>query len=128
MKTTTATEPRIIHRLNVWELPDGSHESEGVRLVQSDIGKVRGGGTCPDPFRIELTPLYEAAPDLLEACRELLAQVTGPAMIYGDGRGNDGQKTGLSHSEFNALHDRRIELARAAIAKATASTKENARA
>jgi hypothetical protein len=59
-----------------------------------------------------------AAHDLLKACEDLLEQVTGPAMVYGDGRGNDGTKTGLSHQEFNALLKNRIAAARTAIAKA----------
>lgn len=58
------------------------------------------------------------AAGLLEACKGLLEQVTGPAMVYGDGRGNDGKKTGLSHEEFNTLRNNRIAKARAAIAKA----------
>lgn len=63
--------------------------------------------------------LANAAPDLLNALSELLKQAVGPAAVYGDGRGNDGKKTGLSHWEFNALRDERIAQARAAIAKAT---------
>ena len=57
--------------------------------------------------------------DLLSlGAEDLLEQVTGPAMVYGDGRGNDGTKTGLSHQEFNALLKNRIAAARTAIAKA----------
>jgi hypothetical protein len=63
--------------------------------------------------------LLKAAPDLLAALEGLLAQSEGPAMVYGDGRGNDGTKTGLSHEEFNALRKNRIDAARAAISKAT---------
>src|SRR5574340_223400 len=64
---------------------------------------------CRDPDLREFICLscnsHEA---LLEACEGLLNQVTGPAMVYGDGRGNDGRKTGLSHQEFNQLRDWRI--------------------
>lgn len=62
--------------------------------------------------------LIAAAPDLLAALEGALAQLTGPAMVYGDGRGNDGKKAGLSHQEFNALQAERIAKARAAIEKA----------
>lgn len=61
--------------------------------------------------------------DLLEALEQMLNQVTGPAQVYGDGVGSDGRKTGLSHWEFNALRDERIEFARTTLAKA----KEGAR-
>lgn len=52
---------------------------------------------------------------LVEAVERLLNQVTGPAQVYGDGIGNDGRKTGLSHWEFNELKDERIAFARAAL-------------
>ncbi len=58
-----------------------------------------------------------AVPDAeaLEALRGLLAQIEGPAMVHGDGRGNDGRKTGLSGDEFRALRDKRIAAARAVL-------------
>lgn len=56
--------------------------------------------------------------DLLAALKDLLEQTTGPAQVYGDGIGNDGTKTGLTHWEFNALRDERISNARKAIAQA----------
>ena len=56
---------------------------------------------------------------LVEAVERLLNQVTGPAQVYGDGIGNDGRKTGLSHWEFNELRDERIAFARAALQSAT---------
>ena len=62
--------------------------------------------------------LMASAPQLLAALSELLEQATGPAAIYGNGIGADGKKTGLSHWEFNALRDKRIENAHAAIALA----------
>lgn len=46
-----------------------------------------------------------------------LAQITGPAIVHGDGRGNDGRKTGLSGAEFNALRAERIAAARKILAK-----------
>ena len=58
--------------------------------------------------------------DLIAALKGALAQLTGPAMVHGDGRGNDGKKTGLSHGEFCALQAQRIEAARAALARAEA--------
>jgi hypothetical protein len=60
----------------------------------------------------------KAAPKLLAAIEGLLAEATGPAMVYGDGRGMDGTKTGLSHEEFNAQRKRRIEAARSALSDA----------
>lgn len=55
--------------------------------------------------------------ELLAALEGLLEQVTGPAGVWGDGRGNDGKKTGLSGQEFNDLKDARIQKARTIIAK-----------
>jgi hypothetical protein len=55
---------------------------------------------------------------MVEALNGLLAEATGPAMVYGDGRGNDGTKTGLSHQEFNAQRKARIDAARSALALA----------
>lgn len=62
--------------------------------------------------------LIAAAPELLAALNECLAQLEGPAGVWGDGRGNDGKKTGLSHDEFNQLRGQRLSNARSAIAKA----------
>ena len=69
--------------------------------------------------------LIASAPDLIAerdelrtALRGLLDQVTGPIMVYGDGRGRDGTKIGLSDWEFLALKDKRIAKARAALAAA----------
>lgn len=59
----------------------------------------------------ERPELYAAAPKLLTALVDLLEQATGPAMVYGDGRGNGGKKTGLSHWEFNKLRQARIDQA-----------------
>ena len=58
-----------------------------------------------------------AAAALAEAMHGLLEQATGPAAVYGDGRGRDGKKTGLSHWEFNKLRKTRIEQACAALAQ-----------
>lgn len=55
---------------------------------------------------------------LLKACEGLLRQLEGPAAVYGDGRGNDGRKTGPSHAEFNQLRADCLAKARAVIAKA----------
>jgi hypothetical protein len=78
-----------------------------------------GGFVAAMPSK-EVAQLTAAAPDLLGALEGALAQLTGPAQMYGDGIGNNGKKTGLSAEEFNALRDSRLEAARAAIAKATA--------
>lgn len=59
-----------------------------------------------------------AAPDLLAALQDCLAQLEGPIEVYGDGCGNDGKKTGLSGDEFNKLKAKRLALAREAISKA----------
>lgn len=67
--------------------------------------------------------LIASAPALLAALKGLLDQATGPAGIWGDGRGNDGKKTGLSGQEFNELREARIQNARAAIAKAQGGAK-----
>jgi hypothetical protein len=68
----------------------------------------------------EIAHRWNAYPALLEACEGLLAQVTGPVMVHGDGRGRDGVKDGLSGDEFRALRDARIDAARAALAQARA--------
>lgn len=62
--------------------------------------------------------LIASAPDLYAALEGCLAQLLGPAQVYGNGCGNDGTKTGLSGEEFNALQKSRIEAARAALLKA----------
>jgi hypothetical protein len=53
-------QPRIIHRLNVWELPDRTHSAEGVRVVHKCGCKIIGGGTCPHPFEIQYCPTHAA--------------------------------------------------------------------
>lgn len=63
----------------------------------------------------EIVRRFNAYDDLRDALSGLLAQVTGPAVVYGDGRGNDGIKDGLSHKEFCDLRDSRINAARAAL-------------
>lgn len=68
--------------------------------------------------KLPKVPAFSAAPAMLTALEGLLAQLEGPAMVYGNGIGNDGTKSGLSHEEFNALLDSRIAQARDAIAKA----------
>jgi len=90
-----------VRALYPMETPRNAEEVDALEAVKGDDAR-----------------LIAAAPDLLEALRELLAQAEGPAMIYGDGIGNSGVKDGLSHEEFNALRSRRLEAARAAIAKA----------
>lgn len=62
--------------------------------------------------------LIAAAPELLAALEGALAQLTGPVMVHGNGIGANGRKTGLSGEEFKALREQRLELIRAAIAKA----------
>ena len=62
--------------------------------------------------------LIAAAPVLLKAIKGLLEQVNGPVGVWGDGRGIDGKKTGLSSQEFDALRKSRIAAAQVAIAKA----------
>lgn len=57
-------------------------------------------------------------PQLVDALKDLLAQQEGPAGVWGDGRGRDGKKTGLSGQEFNALRDKRIKTARAVLKEA----------
>jgi len=56
---------------------------------------------------------------LVSALSDLLAQITGPAMVHGNGCGNDGKKTGLSGEEFSALRKARIDAASSALALAT---------
>ena len=62
--------------------------------------------------------LIAAAPCLLAALRELLAQAEGPVMVHGDGIGWSGVKDGLSGDEFRELRKRRLADARAALAQA----------
>lgn len=96
----------------------GPWKREGVNIytqapanVKPHIAKIFYGDTAN-------AALIAAAPEMYEALKGLLAQQEGPAMVWGDGRGNDGTKTGLSHEEFNQLLKKRIDNARAAIAKA----------
>lgn len=78
----------------------------------------RNRGHATDAVYFQAPIDYAMAPALLEALKEALAQMTGPAGIWGDGRGNDGKKTGLSHQEFNELFQARINAAREAIRQA----------
>lgn len=61
--------------------------------------------------------------ELLAALVGCLAQLLGPALVHGDGRGNDGRKTGLSGQEFSRLKAKRIAAARSVIAKARREAK-----
>lgn len=103
-----------------WVGPGFSIESvkvENRQRIGRTVATVLVPERMPDEARANAR-LIAAAPELLAALSECLAQLTGPAGVWGDGRGNDGKKTGLSGDEFNALRDSRIEKARAAIALA----------
>jgi hypothetical protein len=69
-------------------------------------------GECIMPNR-----LPASVEEMRESLRDLLAQMTGPYQVYGNGCGGDGKKTGLSYSEFNALRDQRIAKAQAILAR-----------
>ena len=93
------------------ERTDGDTEAEAQANAARIAACVNACAGIADPEK--------TIPELLAALRGLLAQAEGPAMVYGDGRGNDGTKTGLSHEEFCALRQSRVEAARAAIRAAT---------
>ena len=69
--------------------------------------------------RAEIGLLLAAAPEMLDLLTDLLDQVTGPAGVWGDGRGRTGEKDGLSGEEFNARKAERIERASALLARVT---------
>lgn len=111
-------DDRHIHCATGLTYPRGQEpETDIILAVDTDCHE-RGLLNKTDIANLRLAA---AAPDLLAALGELLDQATGPAAVYGNGIGNDGQKTGLSHWEFNALRDKRIAAARAAIARATST-------
>lgn len=60
-------------------------------------------------------PALPSRPDLVRVLAELYADATGPAMVYGNGVGNDGKKSGPTHQEFNALRAKRHADAKAAL-------------
>lgn len=88
----------------------------GAHIAQVAGGLGFNGERC---FESEANArLIAAAPDLLAALRDLLDELTGPAMVWGDGIGNNGVKTGLSHEEFVQRRDARLTAAREALARA----------
>lgn len=64
---------------------------------------------------MEADQFARAIPVMIEALQGALTQLTGPVGVWGDGRGRDRQKTGLSHEEFNALQKSRIDNVRDAL-------------
>ena len=96
--------------------------------MEAGVDRIRGvdsglayatGDPCDAAFFNELARRWNTHHELIAAIKGLLAQVEGPAMVHGDGRGADGKKIGLSGDEFISLRAERIDLARAAIARAT---------
>lgn len=84
----------------------------------SPVCRIFGGQSSGDA-EVANARLIAAAPDLLAALRDLLDELTGPAMVWGDGIGNNGVKTGLSHEEFVQRREARLTAAREALARAT---------
>lgn len=111
--TPGLTDSLIVHRFAVlnWGVAGDARSFWLVERTGSD-------GSYTPICKLDVA---KAAPDLLAALDGLLAEATGPAMVYGDGRGNDGRKTGLSHEEFNAQRASRIAAARSALSKARPS-------
>lgn len=68
--------PRLIHNLRVFENHDGEHWAQAVYETQA-CGTIKGGGTTRQPLRIELSPLYKAAPELADMLAFLDKETSG---------------------------------------------------
>ncbi len=106
--------------LNAVEFADEAliYSAESGRIQWTPIQFTSSSGVVLKPNRV-----LANAEDMRDSLEELVAQLTGPAQVYGDGCGSDGKKTGLSHWEFNALRDQRIAKAQAILAKVGAAEK-----
>lgn len=93
-----------------------STESGRIQWTPIQFTSSRGEVLAPDR-------LLATAEDMRDSLVELVAQLTGPAQVWGDGCGSDGKKTGLTYAEFNALRDQRIAKAQAILAKVGSAPK-----
>ncbi len=124
-ETNQASQETVSHTPGPWEIrlvdPEWCAIARVGFMPHATVNNPAAGGSLKNHMRPEDNAnarLIAAAPDLLASLLDLLADVTGPAMVYGNGIGNDGKKTGLTHQEFNELRAARIANARAAIARA----------
>lgn len=107
-----------------WEVENDEDTFESWNLVDGEDGEViavfaKGPTDATRDRQWDNAITASAAPELLAALQGAYEQLIGPAMVWGNGIGNDGTKSGPTHEEFCELRKSRIQAARTAIAKAT---------